>query len=99
MARHVLQRQLGHPERRPLDEPRRPPTGVPGLRRRLHVDLDRDVAALLGALRQPLERRQQADLLQHDRPPPGEHPLHLLDCLPKVLRQAFHGPAILGRVE
>ena len=81
---------------------RRRDRGSADLRRRrttaiaVHEDLDADIGAILGPLRQPLDRGQEPHLLEDDRPACHEQRLHLVHRRPQVRSQALHGAAALG---
>ena len=92
VSRDVVEGERCDPEGRALHGPRRP-----DLRGVEHVHRHPRRSALLDALRQPLEARDQAQLLQHDRAPLRKQALDLAQDVAEVGRQPFDRAARLDR--
>ena len=92
VSRDIVEGERCDPEGRALHGPRRP-----DLRGVEHVHRHPRRSALLDALRQPLEARDQAQLLQHDRAPLRKQALDLAQDVAEVGRQPFDRAARLDR--
>ena len=92
MADDVLEGQLGDPERRCLDLAGRP-RSRPGIR---DLDRDADVGALLRALGELLDGREEAEFLQHDGPPVGGEIVELVEDVAQRRRELVRGAATFG---